>query len=231
MKTLRSSTSRNWFVFLRRLPCLFFGFFLFALGLVANLHSNLGMHPWGVLHVGIANVTFLTIGQAGQLIGLIVIIIGWLLGFAPGIGTLANMYFIGLFIDLIIEWKIVPIQTEPIGQLGQLLLSIVLVGAASLLYLRVELGAGPRDGLMMGLVKKLDKPVAYVRGTIELTACILGYFLGGPLGIGTLVTALTVGYSIQFFFKLGRFDSKSEQMNLFQLYRFLKNDKTHTDRT
>ena len=100
---MESDAARNWFDFLKRLPSLFFGLFLVAFGLVANLHSNLGMNPWGVLNVGITKVTTLTIGQVSQLIGLVVIIVGWILGFAPGFGTLANMYLIGFFIDLIIR--------------------------------------------------------------------------------------------------------------------------------
>jgi len=85
------------------------------------------------------------------------------------------MYFIGFFIDLIIRWDLIPMQTELTGQLGLLLFSVMVLGVASLFYLRVQLGAGPRDCLTIGLVKKLDKPVAYVRGTIEVTVLILGH--------------------------------------------------------
>jgi len=222
---LTSHVAQNWLNFLKRLPFLFFGLFLFAVGVVANLHSNLGVNPWGVLHVGITNITPLSIGQTTQVVGFAVIILGWLMGFAPGFGTLANMYFVGFFTDLIIGWDLIPVQTEITRQLGLLLFSIVIIGIASLFYLKVQLGAGPRDGLMIGLVKKLNKPVAYVRGAIEITALILGYLMGGPVGIGTLVTALTVGYSVQLFFKLGGFDGKSKQMNLLQIYRFLKSNK------
>lgn len=213
---------QNWRDFLKRLPSLFFGLFLFAVGIVINLHTNLGMMPWDVLHVGIANVTPLTLGQACQLVGLFVILIGWLLGFAPGLGTVANMYFIGFFIDQILEWNVIPVQTEVVGQFGTLFFSMILMGMASFFYLRVQLGAGPRDGLMIGLVKKFNTPVSYVRGAIEITVVVLGFLLSGPVGLGTVVTALLIGYSVQFFFKLGRFDSKSEQMNLVQLYKYLK---------
>lgn len=212
----------NWLNFLKRLPSLFFGLFLFGVGIVTNLQSNLGMIPWGVLHVGIAETTSLTIGQISQLVGLVVVIMSWRLGFAPGLGTLANMFFVGFFVDLIIGWNIIPMQSELAGQLGLLFLSVVIFGAASLFYLRVQLGAGPRDSLMIGLVKKLDKPVVYIRGAIEVTVFVLGYLMGGPVGIGTVVTALTIGFSVQFFFKLGRFSGKSEQIDLLQLYDFLK---------
>lgn len=221
--------TRNWFNFLGRLPFLFFGLFLFAVGLVANLRSNLGMSPWGVLHVGLSNTTSLTIGQATQIVGFLVIVIGWLLGFAPGLGTFANMYFVGFFVDILIWLNVIPAQNELIGQIGLLASSIIAMGMGSLFYLKAQLGAGPRDSLMVGLVKKLNKPVFYVRSSIEVTALIVGYFLGGPVGIGTIVTALTIGYSVQSFFKLGRFDSKSEQMNLWQLYKFLKSGKTQRE--
>ena len=195
------------------------------MGIVAILHSNLGMQPWGVLHVGIADITPLSVGQAIQVVGFAVIIFGLLIGVAPGFGTLANMYFVGFFTDLIIGWDLIPVQTEITRQFGLLMFGIVMMGIGSLFYLKVQLGAGPRDGLMIGLVKKLNKPVVYVRGAIEITALILGYLIGGPAGIGTLVAALTVGYSVQLFFKLGGFDGKSKQMNLVELYRFLKNNK------
>jgi uncharacterized membrane protein YczE len=223
---LKIIETKNFIIFLKRLPSLFSGLFLFAIGIVANLHSNLGMSPWGVLNVGISNVTPITFGQASQLVGLAVIVVDCFLGFAPGFGTLANMFFIGFFIDLIISWNLIPVQTELLGQLGLLATSILIFGLASLLYMRVQLGAGPRDSLMIGLVKKFDNPVIYVRSTVEVIVCLLGYLMSGPVGLGTLITALTIGPSVHFFFKLGRFNSKSEQMNLLRLYQFLKNEKT-----
>lgn len=207
--------------FLGRLPSLLVGLFLFAVGVVANLNSGLGMSPWGVLNVGISNMTPLTLGQASQVIGLVVIAIGWALGFAPGFGTLMNMYFIGLFIDLIIAWELIPTPTDPMFQYLLLILSVAVLGVGSLFYMGVQLGAGPRDGLMLGLVRKLDRQVAYVRAGIEGTVLVLGYLLGGPVGVGTVVTALTTGYSVQLFFRLGRFDSKSKQLNLYELYQCL----------
>ena len=207
--------------FLGRLPSLLIGLFLFAAGVVANLNSGLGMSPWGVLNVGVSNITPLTLGQASQVIGLVVIAVGWVLGFAPGFGTMMNMYFIGLFIDLIIAWELIPTPTDPMFQYLLLILSVAVLGVGSLFYMGVQLGAGPRDGLMLGLVRKLDRQVAYVRAGIEGMVLILGYLLGGPVGVGTVITALTTGYSVQFFFRLGRFDSKSKQLNLYELYQCL----------
>jgi uncharacterized membrane protein YczE len=207
--------------FLGRLPSLLVGLFLFAVGVVANLNSGLGMSPWGVLNVGVSNMTPLTLGQASQVIGIAVIAIGWALGFAPGFGTLMNMYFIGLFIDLIIAWELIPTPTDPMFQYLLLILSVAVLGVGSLFYMGVQLGAGPRDGLMLGLVRRLGRQVAYVRAGIEGTVLVLGYLLGGPVGVGTIVTALTTGYSVQLFFRLGGFDSKSKQLNLYELYQCL----------
>jgi uncharacterized membrane protein YczE len=216
--------SSNWSALLGKLPSLLFGLFLFSVGVVANLYSGLGMGPWGVLSVGITKYTPMTLGQSSQLVGLIVLALGWALGFAPGLGTLANMYFVGIFIDLIISWEVIPEPTYILGQFVMLFLSVATIGVASFFYLRVQLGAGPRDGLMMGLVKMLDRPVSIVRGAIEVTVLVIGYLLGGPVGVGTLVTALTTGYTVQLAFRIGRYDKKAEHVNLLELINYLSGE-------
>jgi uncharacterized membrane protein YczE len=93
--------------------------------------------------------------------------------------------------------------------------------------MRVQLGAGPRDGLMVGLVRKLNKPIGIVRGSIEVTVLVLGYLMGGPVGVGTIITAFAIGYSVQYAFKLGKFEGKSPQMNLWELYgHLMKSDSS-----
>ena len=211
----------NWLGFLVKLPSLFFGLFLFALGAVMNLYSDLGMNPWGVLQVGITYHVPMTLGQVSQVVGLVVLVLGWLLGFAPGFATFMNMYFIGLFIDLIMEWGLVPRYGDLPGRLALLLGGILALGIGSFFYMNPKLGAGPRDGLMLGFVRKLDRPVSHVRGAIEVTVLVLGYLLGGPVGIGTVVTALTVGYSVQLFFRLGQYDRRSSHVDLYELARLL----------
>ncbi len=211
----------NWVAFLGRIPSLLLGLFLFAAGMVMNLYSGLGMNPWGVLTIGIERHIPLTFGQTSQMIGLVVLAIGWALGFAPGFGTIANMIFIGTFIDLIMAWGLLRTPMSLIDQYVMLLFSIVVIGVASYLYLRVRLGAGPRDGLMIGLVTKFDRPVFTIRGVIELTVLIIGYLLGGPVGIGTVLTALLLGVSVQIAFRIGRYDRKTPHINLLELYRYL----------
>jgi uncharacterized membrane protein YczE len=180
------------------------------------------MGPWGVLSVGLTNHTHLTLGQISQVIGLMVLIIGWYLGFPPGFATIMNMIFIGFFIDLIINSGIFPQPTMIYSQFLMLFFSIICLGIGSLFYLSPKLGAGPRDGLMMGLVQRFDRPVGEIRTTMEIIVLILGYLLGGPVGIGTLISALTVGYAIQLAFKLGGYDKMAPHMNLYSLLVYLK---------
>lgn len=214
-------TPRNTSEFVKRLPMLFVGYFLCSLGIVANLYANLGTSPWSLFHVGLTNITGLTLGQITQIVGLIIIIISWKSGNAPGFGTIANMIFIGFFIDLIIFARFIPFQTQLVWQIFQLILSILIIGLGALFYLRTQLGAGPRDGLMVVLTRILDKPVSYVRIPMDVLVSIMGYFLGGPLGLGTILTALSLGYSMQFFFKIGKFNSKSKQLSLLELIKTL----------
>jgi uncharacterized membrane protein YczE len=212
----------NWTNFLRKLPMLFLGLLLFSVGIIANLYSNLGMGPWGVLSVGLTNHTQLTLGQISQVTGLMVLILGWILGFPPGFATIMNMIFIGFFIDVVIDSGIFPQPDALYSQFLMLFFSIISLGIGSLFYLSPKLGAGPRDGLMMGLVQRFDRPVGEIRTAMEIIVLVMGYLLGGPVGIGTLVSALTVGYAIQLAFKLGDYDKMAPHMNLYTLVLYLR---------
>lgn len=182
------------------------GFFLCACGIVMALNSNLGLSPWDVFHQGLSNVTGITMGQASILVGVLIVVITYFLGLEVGIGTLANMIVIGFFIDLIIYLDFIPETHNLYIGLFMIVASLFMYGLASYLYLGCELGCGPRDGLMIILVKRTGKPVGLIRLFIESGALIIGYALGGTVGIGTLITALGIGFSIQLVFKLFKFD-------------------------
>jgi uncharacterized membrane protein YczE len=167
------------------------------------------------------NIIDISFGQTTQVVGLGVLILGWVLGFPPGFGTVSNMLFIGYFIDIILGWGIVPKYDTLVLQLVQLVAGMAMIGVASYFYLRPKLGAGPRDGLMIGLVQKLDKEVSVVRAGIEVTVLVFGVALGGPVGIGTVITAVSIGYFVQLAFKLGKYDKNSMHMNLYELAKYL----------
>lgn len=175
---------------------------MFGFGIVMTIKSNLGTAPWDVLHLGIINYIPLTIGQVSQLTGIAVIIASWFLGMKPGWGTIANMYFIGLFIDIFMSSNLVPIPNDWLSQLAMLLGGIAVIGWASFFYLSAAFGAGPRDSFMVGSIRKTGWPVWKVRSVIETSVALIGYFLGGPVGIGTVIIALTLGPSIQWAFTI-----------------------------
>ncbi|MGV8154580.1 MAG: YczE/YyaS/YitT family protein [Alkaliphilus sp.] len=204
----------------KKTPSLILAFSILAFAILLNLKANLGVGPWGVLHVGIAEQTVLTLGQATIVVGFVVLLLSLFLGVVPGFATILNMFMIGIMIDVIESLGIISTPESLIGRYLMLFAGIALMGWGILLYLQVHLGAGPRDGLMEGLVIKLNKPVWLMRGVTELGALIAGYFLGGPVGIGTIIFALTIGFSINIAFKLGRYDSKNDKhINCVDLYR------------
>ena len=220
---MMKNTPDIWLKLLLKMPSLFFGFFLFALAILLALYSKLGMSPWDVLHMGIVNHSVLSFGQTTQLVGFTIIMFSVFLGVIPGIGSVLNMIFICGFIDLIDNTRILKTPGSMVGKIIMLIAAILIMGIATFFYLRVELGAGPRDGLMEGLVRKLNKPVWMIRGSIEIVVLIIGFLLGGPVGIGTLLLAGAIGPSVQFAFKLGKYDSKkAEHMNLITLYKNIK---------
>ncbi len=211
--------------FLYKMPSLFFGFFLYAVAILLALYSDLGMSPWDVLHTGIVNNSVLSLGQVSQLVGFCVIVISVFLGVIPGIATVFNMIFIGIFVDLINKTGILKTPVHLLAKIFMLILAILIMGMATYFYLKVELGAGPRDGLMEGLVKKFNKPVWLIRGLIEIIVLIVGFFLGGLVGIGTLILAFSIGPSLQLAFKLGKYDSrKAHHTNLIAFYQSIKGE-------
>lgn len=178
------------------------------------------MSPWDVFHMGIVNHSIFSLGQVTQMVGFCIILLSIFLGVIPGIGSIFNMFFVGIFVDLINSIGIFRTPENIVEKILMLIFSIVLMGISTYFYLRVELGAGPRDGLMEGLVRKLNKPVWLIRGTIEITVLTIGFLLGGPVGIGTLVSAIGIGPSVEFSFRLGKYDSKkAHHMNLLDLYK------------
>ena len=208
-----------WSLVLKGAPSLVFGLFIYYLGFVAILNSGLGMYPGGVFTVGVAARAPLTIGQVQQITQATFLLLGWYLGFPPGLGTLADLTLSGIFIDLFISSGLITTPTGLIGQLLILLLGVGLMGAGTYFYIRVLLGAGPMDGFMLGVLTKTRRPVSVVRGAMEVAFLAAGWALGGPVGVGTVVTALTIGYSVQLAFRVGGYDPASKHLDLYELFR------------
>lgn len=199
------------------------GLFLFSLGLLLTIQANLGVAPWDAFHLGIVNHSSLTIGRVSQLVGLSLIVLCILLKEKPGWGTLANMYFIGLFLDLLNGAGVIPPARDLWVGLAMLLGGIGLIGWGTFFYLGAGLGSGPRDGLMMALNRTLGIEVWKARMAIELSVLILGCLLGGPVGLGTAITALCIGPSVQLAYSITKQEpSAVSHRTLADDYRALK---------
>lgn len=188
----------------RRLSQLVLGLAVFGFGSGLMVQSDLGNPPWDVFHEGFAVSSPFSIGVAAIITSFAVLLLWIPLRERPGLGTLANAVLIGVFIDL----TVITIDTPSrlLLQIALMIGGVVLVGIGSGLYIGVRLGPGPRDGLMTGLAKR-GISLRLARTGVEAVAMLVGWMLGGTVGVGTLVFALGIGPLVQVF--LPRFDMGS----------------------
>ena len=183
---------------------LLFGLFLFAAGIVLIYESRLGLSPWDVLNQGLAKHTVLTFGTANIVIGVAVLGLAWSLGGAPGIGTVANAVLVGAFIQLLTSIDAVAdLSRDGLSVRTPLLLAgILLIGPATAFYIGADLGAGPRDTLMLVGARRTRFRIGLVRATLELAALVAGIILGGTFGVGTVLFAFGIGPIVEASFSL-----------------------------
>jgi uncharacterized membrane protein YczE len=210
---------------LYQLPKLIAGFIIMSFGIMLIKRSELGLFAWGVLHDGIANVTPFTFGQVIQILGLVILVLS-MIAFKTriGIGTILNIVLVGWIIDY---WDMMFIYQADtmVLRIVFLLVGISIMNIGRALYISSKLGAGPRDGMFVGVsyITKID--VKYVKPGIEVLVLVIGYFLGGVAGIGTLITMLASGYMVQYFFKVFGFNPKEErQRNMLEYFKQPKKD-------
>ena len=176
----------------------FTGLLVVALGITMTIKGQkLGIGPWDVLHVGLYRHFGLTIGTWGIITGFIIIFAtAAVLKRWPKIGTWLNMLLLGIFID-IFNW-LLPEFTTFGAQTVIFVLGVIVMGYGSGIYISPNIGAGPRDSLMLVLVEKTGASVKKVRTTIEVIVAIIGWLFGGPIGIGTVLIALFLGQMIHY---------------------------------
>jgi uncharacterized membrane protein YczE len=170
------------------------GLTIFGLGEGLLIVSNSGASPWSVLAQGISLNINLSIGTTTFLVSIFVLILWIPLKQKPGIGTILNAIIISIMIDVCI--KFVPTPENYLYQIILAVLAVLTVGLGGGIYLVANLGPGPRDGLMVGLQKKTNLPIAAVRALLEISAVSIGWFLGGTVGIGTLLFAFGIGPAV-----------------------------------
>jgi uncharacterized membrane protein YczE len=180
-----------------------FGFVLFGLSIDMMVRANLGLGPWDVLHMALTYHLPITLGEASIGVAFVVVLLDVILREPLGWGTIANMIFIGVWIDILKPF--VPSVPSVFWiQIAYLLLGTIVMGFATAIYIGVDAGAGPRDSLMLALSRLSKTSVRRARTIIEVTAVAVGWLLGGPAWIGTLVSALAIGPAVQLAFKLLR---------------------------
>jgi uncharacterized protein len=181
--------------YVTRYTSLVFGLALFALAIVLILESKLGLSPWDVLNQGIAKHSPLSFGIANIAVAILVLGIAWSLGGGPGVGTVANALLVGSFIQGLTSIHAVQRLSHDGLSVRVLLLAggIALIGPASAFYICADLGAGPRDTLMLVGARRTRFRIGVVRASLEVCALASGIALGGTFGVGTVLFALLVG--------------------------------------
>ncbi|MBL1096642.1 membrane protein YczE [Streptomyces coffeae] len=184
----------------RRLTQLYIGLVLYGASMGLQVRATLGLDPWDVFHQGIAKRVPLSFGTVMIVVGAAVLLLWIPLRQRPGLGTVSNVLVVGPAVDATL-W-LVPTPETPAVRIPLLVFSIVLCGAATGLYISARFGPGPRDGLMTGLHERTGRSVRLVRTGIEVAVLVTGFVLGGSVGAGTVLFALTIGPLSQFFLRL-----------------------------
>ena len=175
---------------------LIFGLIIFGFGEGLLILSTTGNSPWSVLAEGISKNSKLSIGLATFLVSVSVLFIWIFLKQKPGLGTIFNIIIISGIIDITLYFFDAP--SSILFKYLLSILSVILVGIGSGIYLVANLGPGPRDGLMTGLTKITNLPIALVRACLEISVVIVGWYLGGTVGVGTLIFAFGIGPCVAF---------------------------------
>jgi uncharacterized membrane protein YczE len=196
MRSLLSVAPHRWVMLIS-------GFIAWGVGLALFVRANLGLGPWDAFHQGLGFQAGITIGQASVVAGFCILLLWIPLRERPGIGTILNVLLIGPVTD--IGLRIIPEGIEPYWLRALMLLTgMACIGIGSALYLPAGLGAGPRDGLMMGLNRKFGWSLRVSRTMVEASALGIGWLMGGTVGIGTLVFAFGIGPLVQASLRYGK---------------------------
>jgi uncharacterized membrane protein YczE len=187
---------------------LFLGLYLVGLGLAMMIHAGLGVPPWDVLSQGLSVQTGWSFGTCAVVISALVLLLWIPIKQQPGIGTIINAILLGPFTDL--NGLFMPQLEGWLVNLLWMLVGLVFAAFGSGLYISANLGAGPRDGLMVGLTRVSGWPFWIIRSIGESLVLATGWLLGGTVGIGTALFAVLIGYLMQTSMKMFGFDPKSE---------------------
>ena len=181
----------------RRLTQLYAGLVLFGVSMALLVEARLGVMPWDVLHQGLARRTGLSLGTMTVIVGVAVLLCWIPLRERPGLGTVSNVLVIGVSVDAALA--LLPTPAPAAARVALAVAGITLNAIATAMYIGARFGAGPRDGLMTGLVRRTGASVGFVKTSIEVGVVISGWLLGGTVGLATVAFALIVGPMVHVF--------------------------------
>lgn len=191
----------RWNTFIRDFLVIQAGYALFGLAIALTIRANLGTATWPVFEVALSQITGWSVGAITIAVGFVVLFIALALREKIGWGTLTNIIFIGLWLDQALRFM-PSIKGNFLLQLAMLLGGVLTQGVATAIYIGVNAGAGPRDSLMLAMHRATKLSLRMARGVVEILVLALGWLMGGPVGIGTLIFALLIGPSVQWAFKI-----------------------------
>ncbi|MEU0412463.1 hypothetical protein ABZ307_32200 [Streptomyces griseorubiginosus] len=184
----------------RRLTQLYVGLALYGASSALLVEAGLGLEPWGVLHQGLAELTGLSIGVVSIIVGAVVLLLWIPLRQRPGLGTVSNVFVVGLAMDATLA--AVPALHGLAVRIPFLLVGILLNGVATGLYIAARFGPGPRDGLMTGLHQRTGRSIRLMRTAVEVAVVVTGFAFGGTVGVGTVLYAVSIGPLAQLFLRV-----------------------------
>lgn len=212
--------------YVRRLLWLALGMLVSAIGIVMMLQANIGLEPWSVLQQGMAQSFGITYGTASVIVGAAAIGVAILFGESFGFGTVINIVLCAVFIDALLWLGWVPQMSGTLSGILMLLAGLELLVLGTWMYMKSALGAGPRDALMVALARRTGRSVGLCRISVEILVILTGYFLGGQVGIGTVISALGLGSLFNLnFHLLGFRAAELHQENIAETLRFIRQQK------
>lgn len=212
--------------YVRRLLWLALGMLVSAIGIVMMLQANIGLEPWSVLQQGMAQSFGITYGTASVIVGAAAIGVAILFGESFGFGTVINIVLCAVFIDALLWLGWVPQMSGTFSGVLMLLAGLELLVLGTWMYMKSALGAGPRDALMVALARRTGRSVGLCRISVEILVILTGYFLGGQVGIGTVISALGLGSLFNLnFHLLGFRAAELHQENIAETLRFIRQQK------
>jgi uncharacterized membrane protein YczE len=193
---------RSW-AFWLHMARLQLGLFLFGVAVTLMLEAHIGLDPWSAFHEALSLRSGLSFGRVSQSVGLLLILFSaMVLSVRPGLATICNMLIIGPWVDLLRPQEWFPHPDGGVAGSAQFVIAVFVMGVGTAVYIGARLGAGPRDGLSMGLSRRIGRSLRATRISVEVTVLVLAALLGGSIGLGTLIFAVLMGPTMQASLKL-----------------------------